>query len=120
MEQEGRVMSMIGSQVDRLRERAEVLRRSRWPDGTDDARLMEDAADTIWRLRCKLAGMVDMRERARVAETENVKLKELVRALDWCTENPDRPDRCDRCPLPQSKELTPECEVRMYELGVWA
>lgn len=50
--------------------------------------------------------------------SENAKLRELVRALDWCTENFDIPNRCDRCPLEQSDKLAPECEVRMRELGV--
>ena len=59
-------MSMLPAQCDELRERAKVLRQGRWSDGADDARLMEDAADTIWELR----GMVH-KERA-----ENEKLRE--------------------------------------------
>lgn len=57
---------------------------------------------------------------ARVDELcrENEGLRGLVRALDWCTENFDVPSKCDRCPLPQSKALEPECEVRMRELGI--
>lgn len=51
-------------------------------------------------------------------KAENAKLRELVRAFDWCTENFDIPSKCDQCPLPQSKKLEPECEVRMRELGV--
>ena len=43
--------SMLSAQVDKLRERAKELRQGRWSDGADDARLMEDAADTIWELR---------------------------------------------------------------------
>lgn len=50
--------------------------------------------------------------------SENVKLRELVRALDWCTENTDLRSMCDECPLKQSSTLEPECEVRMRELGV--
>jgi len=49
---------------------------------------------------------------------ENAKLRELVKAFWWCTENFDMPCKCDRCPLGQSDKLTPECEVRMRELGV--
>jgi len=49
---------------------------------------------------------------------ENAKLRELVRALDWCTEHFDSPNKCDRCPFEQSDKLTPECEVRMRELGI--
>mgnify|MGYP007012562596 CR=1 FL=1 len=48
----------------------------------------------------------------------NADLRELVRALDWCTENADLIGKCDQCPLQQSDELTPECEVRMRELGL--
>lgn len=51
-------------------------------------------------------------------EEENAKLRELVKAFDWCTENTDFRSRCDECPLEQSDKLTPECEVRMRELGV--
>lgn len=51
-------------------------------------------------------------------ERENAELRNLVRALDWCTENADLIGKCDQCPLQQSDELTPECEVRMRELGV--
>ena len=53
-------------------------------------------------------------------ERENAELRNLVRALDWCTENADLIGKCDQCPLQQSDELTPECEVRMRELGVEA
>ena len=49
---------------------------------------------------------------------ENARLRELVKALDWCTENFDLPCKCDSCPLGQSDKLTPECEVRMRELGI--
>ena len=51
-------------------------------------------------------------------EAENRKLRELVRAFDWCTENFGTPNKCDHCPLPQSDALEPECEVRMRELRV--
>lgn len=49
---------------------------------------------------------------------ENAKLRELVKAFDWCTEHFDLQNRCDKCPLEQSDKLTPECEVRMRELGI--
>ena len=61
-------MSMISAQIDELRERAKVLRQGRWSDGADDARLMEDAADTIWQLRDDL----------QRTNAENAKLRELV------------------------------------------
>lgn len=54
----------------------------------------------------------------RAAESDNAKLRELVRALDWCTENADVRDKCDRCPLEQSDACEPECEVMMREMGV--
>ena len=60
-------------------------------------------------------------ELAKVAsdlDAENAKLRELVKAFDWCTENFDLPCKCDICPLVQSDKLTPECEVRMRELGI--
>lgn len=49
---------------------------------------------------------------------ENAKLRELVKAFWWCTENFDMPSKCDGCPLGQSDKLTPECEVRMRELEI--
>lgn len=58
------------------------------------------------------------RRTAEVEQAENDKLRELVRALDWCTENADVRDKCDRCPLEQSDACEPECEVMMRELGV--
>jgi len=54
-------MSMLSAQCDELRERAKTLRQGKWSDGADDARLMEDAADTIEGL-----------------ESENAKLRELL------------------------------------------
>ena len=64
-------MSMISAQIDELRERAKVLRQGRWSDGADDARLMEDAADTIWQLRDDL----------QRTNAENAKLRELLQRL---------------------------------------
>ncbi len=90
-------MSMLSAQCDELRERAKVLRQGRWSDGADDARLMEDAADTIWELR----GMVH-KERAEAdrlrdeleavgtaaylygrddLKADNAKLRELVASV---------------------------------------
>ena len=97
-------MSMISSQIDELRERAKVLRQGRWSDGADDARLMEDAADTITELRGALqVASVDYRhlseENAKLREqgvrlfdktlelgTENAKLRELVEDMLSCIE----------------------------------
>lgn len=82
-------MSMLSAQCDKLREMAVELRThgtfvgfggltSTDPLMLKSATLMCEAADTIWELRCKLSGMVDERERARVAEAENVELRELL------------------------------------------
>lgn len=62
---------MISAQIDELRERAKVLRQGRWSDGADDARLMEDAADTIWQLRDDL----------QRANAENAKLRDGANAM---------------------------------------
>ena len=51
-------------------------------------------------------------------QAENAKLRELVRAFWWCTENFDMPCKCDSCPLSQSSETECECEVIMRELGI--
>ena len=61
-------MSMLSAQVDKLRERAVTLRQGRWSDGADDARLMEDAAETI----------LFLRDRAQDLQAENAKLRELA------------------------------------------
>lgn len=58
------------------------------------------------------------KELAETRGAENAKLRELVRAFDWCTENFDMPCKCDRCPLPQRDALNPECELIMGELGI--
>ena len=82
-------MSMISSLIDELRERAKVLRQGRWSDGADDARLMEDAADTIWQLRDDLQRTNDAVrdaehdesrawDRVRKAEAENAKLRSCL------------------------------------------
>lgn len=79
-------MSMLSAQCDELRTMAESVGL----EVPQAATLMMEAADTIWELRCKCAGMVDMRERARLAETENAKLRELVRGLVYATHPADR------------------------------
>lgn len=67
-------MSMLSAQCDELRERAATLRQGRWSDGADDARLMEDAAETI----------LSLRDRAQDLQAKNAKLRELcVKALEW-------------------------------------
>ena len=47
---------------------------------------------------------------------ENAKLRELVSAFWWCTENFD--NKCSQCPLEQSSNIECECEVIMRELGI--
>ena len=87
-------MSWISAQCDQLRERAKEL-CSLAPDPAvpylvpstketmalamrSAASEMEDAANTIWELRCKLVDIVaDLQE----ALAENAKLRELVRDL---------------------------------------
>lgn len=64
------------------------------------------------------ADLQEARERNHSLESENEKLRELVNALDWCTESFGKPDRCDCCPLRQSDATVPECEIWMKELKV--
>ena len=98
-------MSMISAQADKLRERAKVLRKGRWSDGEEDARLMEYAADLILELRddlqranaenAKLIVKLNAEHIVRQnVEIENVKLREenahlqsLVKQFYWCTKS---------------------------------
>lgn len=81
---------------------------------------LQEALDENARLRSELesVGTAAYLYGRSDLNADNAKLRELVRAFDWCTENFDTPNKCDRCPLPQSDALEPECEVRMYELGI--
>ena len=45
---------MLTEHVKQLHERAKELRQGDWSDGVDDARLMDDAANTIENLRNRL------------------------------------------------------------------
>ena len=96
-------MSMLSAQCDELRERAATLRQGRWSDGADDARLMEDAADTIWELRDSVH-----RERA-----EADKLREMSSALRQCLEW----ESCKGCPM-QDKAGWCVRDNRLRELGI--
>ena len=77
-------MSMLSAQCDELREVATrydelqvgAVKAVTMPSNMGS--ILREAADTIWELRCKLSDMVDERERARVAEAENAKLRELL------------------------------------------
>lgn len=54
----------------------------------------------------------------RALRAENAKLRELVKAFNWCTENFDMQLRCESCPLRQTDAIKPQCEVVMAELGI--
>jgi len=101
-------MSMLSAQCDELRSMSESVGLA-MPQA---ATLMMEAADTIWELRCKCAGMVDMRERARLAETENAKLRELVKDFF------DVPCQCLRCEHYNYEEDRCDLRDRARELGV--
>lgn len=78
-------MSMISAQCDKLRDRAKVLRQGRWSDGEDDAKLMEDAADTILSLRDRAQGLqaenAKLRGARDVWQENDAKLRELIADL---------------------------------------
>lgn len=67
-------MSMLSAQCDELRWLADNLEEH---DSHMDeyVQAMRSAAVTIWELRNKMCDMVDERERARVFESENAKLR---------------------------------------------
>lgn len=67
-------MSMISSQRDTLLVMADALEEE-YPSF---AREVRRAADTIWELRNKLAGVVDQRERIAELEDENAKLRKAM------------------------------------------
>lgn len=70
-------MSMLSAQRDELRWLADNLEEH---DSHMDeyVQAMRSAAVTIWELRNKMCDMVDERERARVLEADNAKLRELL------------------------------------------
>ena len=81
-------MSMISGQCDELRRIAD---KDTVPYEASDAMYL--AADTIWELRCKLAGVVDQREKITELEAENAELREerdIYRGLFNLTTQPDR------------------------------
>ena len=113
-------MSMISAQINELREWADQLSEHEDDLGVVVRAIvasMNEAADTIWELRCKLSDMVDERERARVAEAENAKLRELVRDLwngMYCPTEPT--EGCPSCAF----NVDDECafETRIRKLGI--
>lgn len=89
----GADMSMISAQCDELRGMADELAMvtkaihsgvpaSTWRGMTyvfeDSARSLRRAADTIWELRCKLAGVVDQCEEVERLKAENAKLRDAM------------------------------------------
>ena len=71
-------MSMISSRCDELRETADELdERAKLyaPTGRNVlSPMLRSAADTIWELRCKLAGVVDQSDEIERLKDENAKL----------------------------------------------
>ena len=68
-------MSMISAQCDELRNLA------LWLDDEfydAEASKVRQAADTIWELRCKLAGVVDQQGEIERLKNENARLRELL------------------------------------------
>ena len=128
-------MSMISSQCDELRNAADELQNVidnahnyTWPGIVSTLHYaqqgLRSAADTIWELRCKLAGVVDQQdeierledenaclryclsddaENARQIMAENAKLRELVREL--------YEDQCDECDRWKYRDRM--CELRI-------
>jgi hypothetical protein len=91
---------MISAQCDQLRERAKELRQGRWSDGADDAKLMEDAADTI----------LSLRDRAQELQAENAKLRKYVAWLEkWAL---------DHASFGLSADVQFELDMKRRELGV--
>ena len=118
-------MSMISAQCDQLRERAKELRQGRWSDGADDAKLMEDAADTILSLRDRAQGLQAENARLRGArdvwQENDAKLRELVRDMRTCI---DHACMCEFCPLFVTEEdmgerrCIADMKAHMRELGI--
>ena len=125
-------MSMLSAQRDELCKCADALQ-----DAIDNLNLghityegltdamhygindLRYAADTIWELRNKMCDMVDARERARVLESENDRLRELCAEMfeavkcccgEWCTKTASN---CDNNECGWHK-----CYVALRELGI--
>lgn len=79
-------MSLLSNQCDELRNRAGTLRAFTSSIGNETARNtmviaateMLEAADTIWELRCKMAGMVDQCDEIERLAVENIRMRQLV------------------------------------------
>ena len=68
--------------------------------------------------RLNFAERIRFTNKIEQLETENEKLRELVKGLNWCIDYGSNELGCDGCPLPQSSKRECECEIRMRELGV--
>ena len=72
-------MSMISTQCDELRKTADELdeKAKAYAPTAHNALspMLRQAADTIWELRCKLAGVVDQQDEIERLEDENAKLR---------------------------------------------
>lgn len=54
--------------------------------------------------------------RTSVLESENAKLRELVRGLRWCHDKPWNEGACDQCPI--SGRAVGRCDRLVRELGI--
>lgn len=95
-------MSMISAQCDELRKEADELQNlidnghnHTWPGFVSilhhAQQGLRSAAETIWELRCKLAGVVDKSDEIKRLERKNTKMRELL-----CELYDDQCDECDR------------------------
>lgn len=112
---------MISAQCDELRKTADELdeKAKAYAPTAHNALspMLRQAADTIWGLRCKLAGVVDQSEEIKRFEEENAKLRELVRLMDRRITpiSPCKSIPCGECPV--KDECDREDEL-MRELGI--
>ena len=82
---------MISAQCDELRNLA------LWLDDEfydAEASKVRQAADTIWELRCKLAGVVDQQGEIERLKNENARLRESVRNLLTCVKHEECEESC--------------------------
>lgn len=120
-------MSMISAQCDELRKTADELdekAKAYAPTAHNTlSPMLRQAADTIWELRCKLAGVVDQRDEIERLKVENEKLRKYAKIT---ADNLYR-SGCDYCPYKDDHEacdlgIMPNGECRPYrelrELGI--
>ena len=127
-------MSMLSAQRDELRKCADALQDA--IDNLNSGRItykgltdamyygindLRSAADTIWELRNKLCDMVDARERVRMLEPENAKLRELVNDMWICISHGSEGWDCTGCRRDSDSVCIrgiSEFSQRMRELGI--